>query len=206
MKRAERGITLIELLVALMITAFIGVAAFQSIRGSSEAGEQVRQVSEQVGQMQQLLAMMRDDLANYQPRDIVNDYGVPEASIQGGYQAGTLVEITRGGVYRSDKQFASSLARVGYRLEGEQLWRDQWWQVDRVSDDTKQSQPLIDGVQGVTIVFLARQSGRVTEYERWGTEQLESGVFAAPIAVRITIEHEQFGEVTQLVQLINQPS
>ncbi len=201
MKHNEHGLTLVELLVAILITALIALAAFQAIKTSGDAGEQVARVSSEMAAAQQAIQLLGDDFQHYVPRDILNEFGVQEASIQGGYDAVKIVELTRNGVYRSDRQYQSGLARVAYRLVDDELWRDQWWQIDRVDEEPKQSVKLLEDVSQFEILYFERQSGRVNEYERWGTETDEQGAFLAPLAVEIRLTQATIGEVKRIVLL-----
>jgi len=195
----QLGLTLVELLVAMLITAVISLAGYQALRAAAQTGESLAQYSDEVQALQRFMALSGDDLRNHIARDITTEYSTVEASISSGFNDRYIIEITRGGIYQPPTSSASSLARVAYRLEGDTVYRDLWWQLDRVDSEPSQSIPLLKGVIDFSVDFLVVQNGRVEHFDRWGVERNEGGAFSAPNAVELTLNHERHAEVKQLV-------
>jgi len=198
-RSGQSGLTLVELLVAMLITAVISVAGYQALRASAQTGESLAAYSDDIQALQRFMAISGDDLRSHVARDITTEYSTIEASIASGFNDDYLLEITRGGIYQPPTSNVSGLARVAYRLDGDVLYRDLWWHLDRVNSEPSQSIALLEGVRSFSAEFLVVQNGRVERFERWGVERSDDGGFAPPNAVEITIDHITHSEVKQLV-------
>ncbi|MEQ3632479.1 type II secretion system minor pseudopilin GspJ [Thalassolituus sp.] len=177
--RLQRGFTLLEVMVAISITAIIGVGAVQLLSNISEASRNTDIRSEQLAGLQRFNQVITRDLEQFINRSIRDEYGDTQPSLlldNGDY----LLEFTRAGWRNSPvaNDPRSTLQRVVYRIEpldsdecesarlrleqwgetdpkGDCLVRYFWPHLDRSTDIEVQSQVVLEQVVSLTIELTA---------------------------------------------------
>ncbi len=211
-----KGFTLVELLLALGISAFVAALAYAGISGAIGVSGGMQAEVRQLADLQRALNIIEEDLAQLVPRGIVNGYGSEEAVFRGGIYQDALLEFTRGGVGNPQGLARSELQRVKYVLADGKLWR-QWWTVlDRTDENhAPESALLLEGVDNLQLGFLAPPAvGAVqTDYYNlmtattlwdsdWNSARLAPGSVAPlPLAVDLRMTLAGFGEVRRVVEL-----
>ena len=210
MKR-QYGFTLVEVLVAMAITAFIGTVAYISFDTAMEGGEQSREKLSQLNDLDRAMNLLERDLQQAIGRSIVAGFGETQSAFEGLAQADFtgfetyLIRFTRAGWHNPQQQLRSELQRVAYRLSEEQLWRDHWPYVDMADDVPPLQLPLLKGVKQVRLRYLRPEAPLRWEQEWPVGLSAGSGAIGAsealPLAVEITLELEEWGEITRLFML-----
>lgn len=168
---AARGFTLLEVLVAVAITAMIGVASSQLLRSVIDSKKATDIASEQLTSLQRFNQVISRDMEQFINRSVRDAYGNSQASLildNGDYP----IEFTRAGWRNSpvSSDPRSTLQRVAYRLEdmesdvckparlrlaswgvedsarGECLVRYFWRVLDRSSDSEPAAQVVLEQV------------------------------------------------------------
>jgi general secretion pathway protein J len=197
--RRSSGFTLVELMISLAIFALMVTLAYQSVDVLMDANRRVKEPQEAFQQLQRALMFVERDMHQLVPRKRNNGYGQQEAAILRPKDdtAGVLLEFIRGGnpdvawELRASGLMRSSLQRVRYVLEGNQLIRQSWNLVDYAENTEPVSLVLLDGVKSVQFRFkLARDADF--------TEDLPEGGAQLPVAIEMTLEHEVFGKITRI--------
>lgn len=212
----SRGFTLVELLLAIGISALVAALAYGGISTAAAVSGGMQDEVRRLGELQRALNIIEEDLAQVIPRAITNGYGSEEAAFRGGFYQSVLLEFTRGGVGNPQGLVRSELQRVRYVLAEGRLWR-QWWTVlDRV-DETRapQSVLLIEGVESLQLDFLPppavgaapqdfsslTASGAYWESD-WNSQRLTADTVAPlPLAVDLRLNVTAFGEVRRVIEL-----
>ncbi|MDH3994664.1 MAG: type II secretion system protein GspJ, partial [Gammaproteobacteria bacterium] len=100
-----------------------------------------------------------------------------------------------------------------YRIEDESLWRDSYAVLDRAADTEPASVKLLEGVEYLDLAFLAslaavesnRDSSTVETRDwpdSWVVDTSEPGsVLAPPVALQITLQLSDWGEMSRLYEL-----
>ncbi len=212
----QSGFTLVELLLALAISALVAALAYAGIQSaigvSSGMQDEVRRLSE----VQRALNIIEEDLAQVVPRAIVNGYGSDEAAFRAGVYEDVLLEFTRGGLGNPQDLMRSELQRVRYVLADGRLWR-QWWTVlDRVEESrAPESALLLENVEALQLAFLppAAVGAPATDLyalmttaalweNAWNSARLAPDTVAPlPLAVDLHLTLADFGEVRRVVEL-----
>jgi general secretion pathway protein J len=211
-----RGFTLVELLVALGISALVAALAYAGIGSAIRASAGMQTEVRQLADLQRALNIIEEDLGQVVPRAIVDNYGNDQPAFRGGRYQDVLLEFTRGGVANPQNLARSELQRVRYVLEDGALWRQWWTAIDRVgADGIPQSALLLDGIDDLQLGFLApaMEGAAPVDYysltaspalwERdWSSAQLAPDLVAPlPVAVDLRMTLAGIGEVRRVVEL-----
>ncbi|MCP5325689.1 MAG: prepilin-type N-terminal cleavage/methylation domain-containing protein [Oceanospirillaceae bacterium] len=179
----QRGFTLLEILIAIGITAVIGVAATQLLSGVADSRKTTDEHSDVLMELVRADMWIKRDLQQLAPRDIMDEFTSQQADItsQGDYP----MEMTHAGLIRipgADEIKRSTLQRVAYGvyhqesdqcaaakkrieikhpatdgiaqpLDGNCLVRFIWPVLDRAADTKPISQVLIDNVSSVKFFY-----------------------------------------------------
>ena len=131
-------------------------------------------------------------------RPVRDEYGDEQPALAGG----DVLQLTRGGWSNPAARARSSLQRVGYAFEDDQLVRYSWSVLDRAQDSEPLRQPLTDNIEQLQLRYLAASKGW---REQWpDTEpdtESETSPSGLPRAVEVTLDHTQFGQLVWLFQL-----
>lgn len=181
------GFTLLEVLIAVAITALIGVGATQLLANIIDSRRTVEIRSEQLASLQRLDMTLSRDIEQYINRGIRDEFGEHQAALllnSGLYN----LEFTRAGWRNSPlaEQPRSELQRVAYKLENIhsdaceiarerlQSWGEQelkgdclvryfWPVLDRANRIEPVAQMLLEQVDGLEIEVLAGERLNASE-------------------------------------------
>ena len=207
------GFTLVEVLVALAITAFVSAIAYSGLSTAITGVEQTRAVADRTYEVNRAWMIISRDLRQFIPRPVRDEFGESEPALQGGPAARFPLSLTRTGWHNPNALPRSNLQRVNYRLEDGALWRETYPVLDRAGDTVAQEVRLLEGVEYMTITFLGDLSGAGgTEdsvsldtrdwLENWVVDTSTPGAsLAPPAAVEIRLQLEDWGEMRRLYAL-----
>lgn len=207
------GFTLVEVLIALAITAFVATIAYSSLSTVIIGMESTRENSQRAYAVNRAWMIITRDLRQFVNRPVRDEFGEPEPALQGGPAARFALSLTRSGWHNPNAQLRSNLQRVNYRIEDEALWRDSYAVLDRAADTEPASVKLLEGVEYLDLAFLASltavQSNRDSSTvetrdwpDSWVVDTSEPGsVLAPPVALQITLQLSDWGEMSRLYEL-----
>ena len=192
------GFTLLELLVALAIFGLLATLSYGGLQTVMTQQSMTEEASDELGELQKLYLVMQRDIEQVMLRPIRDEYGDEQPSLVG---AETL-QLTRAGWRNPTGRPRSSLQRVAYAFEEEQLVRYTWSVLDRAQDSEALVQPLSEAIEELRLRYL----GASNEWtEQWPNVQaganLNSVAEALPKVVEVTVEHESYGPIVWLFQL-----
>ncbi len=193
-----RGFTLLELLVALAIFGLVAVMAYGGLGTVLEQRAHTDASAQRLAALQKTYVVMQRDIEQAVARAIRDEYGDQQAPLA----AAPVFQLTRGGWSNPAGRPRSSLQRVGYDLEEQQLVRYAWPVLDRSQDSQPLLQALADNIVSMQVRYLDAASNW---QDSW--PPLETGVEEAvvepglPAAVEVSLEHEYFGNLTWLFQM-----
>lgn len=200
----ERGFTLLEVLVAMAIFAVLGILAMSGYNELSRQSERVEQSMERVRAVQLAIMRITQDFSELEPRPVRDPLGsTTEAVLLANARIDDLARLTRAGWSNPAGVARSTLQRVAYRIEDGKLIREHWTVLDRTLSSEPISAPLLDRVSNAKLRFLDRN--RVWS-DQWPPVASQSGNLQTnpndrPIAVEVTLELEDFGELTRLIEV-----
>ncbi len=197
------GFTLIEVMLAMVITAFVAMLAYSGLDAAMSAAESHEGQAERIAEIQLPLSVLERDIRNSVARPIRDEYDQFIGAMVGGELNDYPLILTRSGWDNPRELPRSNLQRVRYVLDNEELWRESWPVLERLSEEEGQTRTLLlAGIKRFQLSFLnpgsvnASQSPLGGEWiEEWSEPQ------QLPLAVEITLEIDNFGEVKRVFSL-----
>lgn len=200
--RGHAGFTLLEVLIAIAIFVVVGTLAMGGYNELVKQSEIVERSNARTRAVQNAVQRMVQDFATLEPRPIREPLGEAfRPALRADARSEQLAELTRSGWSNPSGLPRSTLQRVAYRLDEDgRLRRDYWYVLDRTLALEPVSTVLIDHVEEVRLRFMDNNG-------RWHEQWPPLGYSAPdaqrlrPIAVEITLELEDWGEITRLVEV-----
>lgn len=199
---AQRGFTLLELLVAMLLFAVMSVVAYQGLRAVLEANEVSRGHAGQLADLQVSLSVLERDLAqlvDVRVRDEFGDRLPPLRLLAGNEQP--LLEIVRAGAGGEQR-----LRRTAWRLTERGLERELWPAVDVADADSVRLQPFADLVAederlGVEtgFRFIVRGASGLERLDSWPPADLDPESTQLPLAVEVQLDLPRLGVIRRLI-------
>lgn len=207
-----KGFTLVEVLIALAVTAFVAAAAYAGISTVISGVERTREVAERTASINRALALISRDLRQFVDRGIRDEFGQDQPGLTGGRLARFPLTLTRAGWHNSAGHARSSLERVAYVFEGGALWRLRYPVLDRAGGTQPARVLLLEDVDGIELRFLgdiaALRAGNATlvETRDWDTSWVSDvsqpgGVTLPPAALELRLDLADVGLLTRLYAL-----
>jgi general secretion pathway protein J len=196
-----RGFTLLEVLVAVAIFAVVGMLAMTGYNELVKQSDIVENSASRTRAVQSTMQRMVQDFAMLEPRPVREPIGESvEPALRADGRSENLVDLTRSGWTNPAGVSRSTLQRVTYRLENNELRRSYWGALDRTQSAEPVSAMMLDDVRALSFRFMDQNQ---TWHDQWPPLGY-SGPDAArlrPIAVEITLELEDWGKLLRLVEV-----
>ncbi|HQR81285.1 MAG TPA: type II secretion system protein GspJ [Thiotrichales bacterium] len=163
---SQHGFTLIELMVALLVLAVLGVVLAS---GMNQVTRWYHQLSDEMTASSQLLkaqALLMSDLLQLAPRSISDVQGTPLPACLSYADGG--FECTR----FDNREGGSGLMRIGYVVDKEGLWRLRWPSLDRAGIAEPLRQQVLTEVTAMTVEWLDATGQPFTQWPPAGANTL----------------------------------
>jgi general secretion pathway protein J len=185
----QSGVTLLELLIVIAVFSIMSAAAYSGLQSSLKAEENFSASMKDLEAVQMSLTLFQRDVTQLSPRGIRDAYGDDEAAII--LINGREFFFTRGGNFSSLKLDQTELIRVGYSLQGEELIRSHWRQLDSTQGERPLRASLLDKVSNLQIRVLDLNNVWHLDWPLSTNGNIR--------AVELTIELEGWGEIRRLL-------
>jgi general secretion pathway protein J len=216
-----RGFTLVELLVALFITAILFAMGYGALSQALNSRREVEEQGARLGALQQAMRVMEQDFELMQPRparDLLgNGYEAPlvvsqnsqagatmtPASSMAGQQGPALLTFTRGGWANPAGVPRAELQRVSYLLRDGKLVRQHLPTMDTTAATTVVERELLDGVEALSFRFMDESLTWSTSWPSSPMQTLPPSALlrARPVAVEITLKLKDLRVLTRIVEV-----
>lgn len=204
-ERRQKGFTLPELLVALLIFAFVAAACVYSLRLGVDARDQLAKADDRLAEMQIARAIIREDmlqLVNRPVRDEFGDFAGPaflggsELRLRRRAEGETplLAFVRRGWTNPESQAPRSTLQYVEYVEKGGALVRRIRPYLDDARNQPEFERALFADAADVEISFLAGEARGELDWAQ-GWPIVTAALF--PRAIAVTFTSARFGRLTQ---------
>lgn len=210
--RSEAGFTLVEVLIAMAITAFVAVVGYTGLTTVITGVDSLRQETRQLEELNRAFQVLGRDLHQFVDRSVYDEFGSRLSSMEGGELAAQSLSFTRAGWHNSVGLPRSSLQRVAYYVDEDKLIRASWPVLDRTGAIEPVEVVLLREVDTFEVRFLGAldelevnrdsQIDRRFWQENWIHDVSRPDALAEPpIAVEVRLLVPQWGELERLYVL-----
>lgn len=198
---ALRGFTLVEVLVAIAIFVVVGLLAMGGYNQLVRQSDHLNESAQRTRAIQSAVHRLAQDFSALEPRPVREPLGEAlEPALRADERSEAVVTLTRAGWSNPAGVPRPTLQRVTYQLIDGELIRAYWMSLDRTLAAEPMQAVLLDKVGSINLRFMDQNRGWHTQWPPLGY----SGADAArvrPIAVEITLELEDWGEISRLVEV-----
>lgn len=198
------GFTLVELLVALFIAAIMFAMGYGAINQALRDRTQLAEGQARLTTVQTAMRLLVQDFAQVAPRPVRSPLGSDSEPVLRSVPGNNadLAVLTKSGWANPAGLPRPALQRVRYALEDKTLYREHWRVLDVLPGVTPQRRKVIDRVKTVRFRFMDMNRNWLPE---WGTggnrPSTDQQLRVRPIAVEITLELEDYGELVRIVEI-----
>jgi general secretion pathway protein J len=190
----KRGFTLIEILIALVIFAILSVIMTTGLHSILNTYGHLKGKSARFSELDVAMTVMQRDISQTVPRFVMTQDDQPEAAVLGSTSG---IMLTVGGFANPlsvDKR--STLQRVGYQLQGDQLMRITSSVLDRVNNNELSYRVILTHVSALQFGYIDPHGATRSFWPLLST-QLNS----LPKAVQMTMTVEGLGTISRIFML-----
>ena len=198
-----RGFTLIELMVALFITAIVFAMGYGAVNQALKSKGALEEHQERLLAVQTTMRMFAQDFGQLASRPIRDPTGDSfQPVLKSGQNTQPYLSFTRGGWANPAGVQRPSLQRVAYVLEDKTLRREHYPVLDYLLSTQPVKRELLTGVKSVTFRYMdvSRQWRDV-----WPPQALAGdpnvNLRARPIAVEVTLDLDDWGKLKRVFEI-----
>ena len=204
----QRGFTLIELMVAVFITAVLFAIGYGAVNQAVKNREALEQQQERLLAIQTAVRTIAQDVNQLALRPIRDPNGndlLPVIRATGSDQK-QLVELTRGGWANPAGVQRPALQRVVYLFEENTLRREYWPVLDPLLSTEPIKKDLCTGVKSVKFRYMDvgrtwRETWPPTTAVNTGAGGVNPNLRLRPVAVEVTIELNDWGKIVRVLEV-----
>jgi general secretion pathway protein J len=188
-------------MVAMAVFAVLAAFAYGTLSQTLLSAEILSERMDRLQALQRTIRLLSDDLQQLAPRPVRDELGDNlRPALDTNFQSGFALELTRNGWSNPIVLPRSTLQRVGYRMEDDELIRYHWYSLDRTLSNEPVGVALLDGVEGIEFRFL---SGVDDYSDQWPPPNRPDGLGARqrPRAVEVTLRLAYEGEIIRLIEV-----
>jgi general secretion pathway protein J len=204
MKRPA-GFTLVELLVALFITAIIFSMGYGAINQALNGREAMKSSQERLNKVQSAMRILVQDFSQVAPRPVREPVGDGwQPALRAQQQAQELVVFTRAGWANPAGIQRPALQRVAYSLDTATgiLRRIYWPVLDSPLSNEPRRRDLLDKVKSVTFRYMDdARTWRDVWPPQIDPSHPDKSLRARPVAVEVTLELEDWGRIVRIIEV-----
>lgn len=218
--KSQRAFTLIEVLLAMSITAITAVMAYQAMDSAGRLAEVTQEEGDDLQKLSSAMNLIAQDFRHIVRRKIRDPEGGNQLQLGFLYNEFSLpmLAFTRNGKINPqlERFQRDHLERVHYQLEDKQLIRSSWLMVDHYDDNEPQKVVLFKQVDNFNLELIQLETpslpqvnngaisvgpSQLKRYQKWPPEQ---GIQQIPDGVTLTIESSRWGKIIRTFELVGE--
>ena len=196
MLKRSQGFTLIEMLIAIAIFAFVAAISYSTLNNALLVRTKTDAFNQQLADLQLAIQIIDKDFRQIVNRPILDPAGGLQRPAVSLGSSESAIEFTHAGWPNPLQQQRSELQRVAYVLEDEKLIRQYWSQLDRASGSEALQVELLDNITELDITVLDEE--RQT-HQFWPFDNTAST--AMPIAIEVKMTSAQWGQLRRVYEI-----
>ena len=201
----QRGFTLLEVLIAISIFAFLALGTYRMLSSVLASDETTRRHELQLRELQRAFAVLEQDLAQVGSRPIRDGFADLRPALVGEAEPAAM-EFSRLGWRNPLGTPRANWQRVRWQLVGNVLQRSYWPVLDQAVDSQPLPQKVLSEVRSLQLRYLDRDGNWQTEWPAAQTEGSEQQrLEQVPRALELRVEHERYGLLTRILRLPDTP-
>ena len=214
----RNGFTLVELLVALFITAILFAMGYGAVNQAMANKGAIEEQNRRLLEVQTTMRLMAQDFEQAVPRAVRDPVGgetwiaafESQAAAQGSNRQAALLSVTRSGWANPAGIQRPTLQRVSYVLEDKVLHRDHAPVLDATQSTELVRRNLLTNVKSVALRFMDNSRNWVDEWPSQAIPDLpnqslypqpKARDLARPLAVEVTLELEDWGKIIRIFEI-----
>ena len=195
------GFTLVEILVALLVFAVVGLLSSRLLSQSIDNQNNLQDRGQRLAEIHRAMRVLQRDIVQLSRRKIRDAQGEELPALIVSDQG--AIEFSRVGWRNPLRQPRSEVQRVGYRWQDEKIIRGYWLTLDRSYDAEPAYQTLLENVEAIEF-FAVDQLGN--EYKQWPLDPeanvvTEKGEALYLAAILVRAEIAPYGMIERIWQV-----
>jgi general secretion pathway protein J len=199
-----RGFTLIELMVAIFITAIVFALGYGAINQAVNSRDALDERQERLLAVQTTMRVISQDINQITPRAVRDPSGNNmNPVIESSSSSQPFLQLTRGGWANPAGVQRPTVQRVAYIFENNELRREYWPVADPLLSVERQKRKLLTGVKSVTFKYMdpTRNWRDVWPPQSAVQNGPQGNPRIRPIAVEVTIELDDWGKIRRVFEV-----
>jgi general secretion pathway protein J len=198
-----RGFTLIELMVAIFITAIVFAMGYGAVSQAVNNREILQEQQERLLAVQTAMRILSQDIGQLAPRAIRNASGNSYDPVLESDDAQPFVQLTRGGWANPAGVQRPTVQRVAYFFENGTLRREHWPVADPLLSTERKKRELLTRVKAMSFRYMdiSRQWRDTWPPQSAIQNNAAINLRVRPIAVEVTLELEDWGKITRILEV-----
>ena len=195
------GFTLVEILVALLVFAVVGLLSTRLLSQSIDNQNNLQDRGQRLAEIHRAMRVLQRDIVQLSRRKIRDGQGEELPALIVSDQG--AIEFSRVGWRNPLRQPRSEVQRVGYRWQDEKIIRGYWLTLDRSYDAEPAYQTLLENVEAIEF-FAVDQLGN--EHKQWPLDPeanvvTEEGETLYLAAILVRAEIAPYGMIERIWQV-----
>jgi general secretion pathway protein J len=195
------GFTLVEILVALLVFAVVGLLSARLLSQSIDNQNNLQDRGQRLAEIHRAMRVLQRDIVQLSRRKIRDAQGEELPALIVSDQG--AIEFSRVGWRNPLRQPRSEVQRVGYRWQDEKIIRGYWLTLDRSYDAEPAYQTLLENVEAIEF-FAVDQLGN--EHRQWPLDPeanvvTEEGEALYLAAILVRAEIAPYGMIERIWQV-----
>ncbi len=182
----------------MAIFSVLSAMAYFGLANVLNAKDHTERQADRLISLQRAFTFIGRDIEQVSARTVRDSFGEPLPALRGSGFGLVLLELTREGVRNPMRLPRSSLQRVAYRLEEENLIRMVYPALDQGNFGVPFERVLLQNVNELEVRYL---TNTLEWQDSWPVGQGTTPLNTLPKALEVTIDVQGFGEIKRLFRV-----